>query len=87
VKRLMTREGTIKALKVKMCGTEKMTDDEWVALREKDKPEKMTTEEREDLKDMATSTILLCLLSNSLWEVLGLTDPIDIWDKLESWYK
>ena len=40
-----------------------------------------------DLKDMATSTIFLCLANNTLRKVLGLTDPIDIWDKLESWYK
>ncbi|VFQ95314.1 unnamed protein product [Cuscuta campestris] len=36
---------------------------------------------------MATSTICLCLANNTLREVLGLTDPVDIWDKLESRYK
>jgi len=35
VKGLLTREGTIKALKVKTCRIEKMTDDEWVTLRKK----------------------------------------------------
>jgi len=25
--------------------------------------------------------------NNTYWEVLGLIDPIDIWNKLESWYK
>ena len=55
-----------------------MTDDEWLTYREKDKPEKMLVEEWEDLKDMATSTILLCLANNTLWEVLGVTDPVDI---------
>jgi len=64
-----------------------MTDDEWVVLRKKDKPEKMSNEEWGDLKDMTTSTILLYLANNTLREVLGLTDPVDIWDKLESWYK
>jgi len=59
VKSFLTREGTIKTLKMKTCRTEKMTDDEWVALRGKNKPEKMSKEEWEDLKDMATSTILL----------------------------
>ena len=58
MKSLLTRDGTIKALKVKTCKTQKMSDDECVALREKDKPEKMTTEEGEELKDMATCTIL-----------------------------
>ena len=38
VKILLTREGTIKALKVKTRSTEEMTDDVWVALKEKDKP-------------------------------------------------
>ncbi|VFQ74038.1 unnamed protein product [Cuscuta campestris] len=36
---------------------------------------------------MATSTICICLANNTLWELLGLTDPVDIWDKLESRYK
>ena len=35
----------MKALKLKTRRTEKMMDDDWVALREKDKLEKMTTEE------------------------------------------
>jgi len=52
--------------------------------QEKDKPEKMSKEEGEDLKGMATSTILLCLANNTLREALRLTDPVDIWDKLES---
>ena len=56
----------MKALKLKARRIEKMMDDEWVALREKDRPEKMTTEEGEDLEDMATSAILLCLVSNTL---------------------
>jgi len=43
-----------------------MMDDEWVTLRKKDKPEKMSTEEWEDLKDMATSTILLYLANSTL---------------------
>lgn len=88
VKSVLTREGTIKALKVKSHRTVEMTDAEWVAHRLKnDKPEKMSIEEWEDLKDMATSTILLCLANNTLREVLGLTDPVEIWDKLESRYK
>jgi len=49
-----------------------MADNEWVALREKDKPEKMTTEEGEELMDMVTSITLLCLTSNTLLEFLGL---------------
>ena len=61
MKSLLTQERAIEALKVKTCRTERMTDDELVALREKDKPEKMSKEEGEDLKGMATSTILLCL--------------------------
>ena len=65
VKSLLTQEGTIKALKVKTRRAEKMTNDEWMALREKDKPEKMSTEEREDLKDMETSKIFLCLANNT----------------------
>ena len=40
VKSLLTREGTIKALKVNTRRTEKMTDDEWMALREKDNPKR-----------------------------------------------
>ena len=72
---------------MKTCKTEKMTDDEWVVIREKGKPEKMTIQEGEDLKDMVTSTILLCLTNNTLWEVLALTDRVDICDKLGSWYK
>jgi len=51
-----------------------------------DKPEKMTMEEGKDLKGMAISTILLCLSNNALRNVLGLTDSVDIWDKLKSWY-
>jgi len=47
----------------------------------------MSTEEWEDLKDMVTSTILLCLANNTVRKVLGLTDLIDIWDKLENQYK
>ena len=39
-------------------------DDEWVALREKDKAEKISKEEWEDLKDMAISTFLSCLAGN-----------------------
>ena len=87
VKSLLTLEGTIKALKVKTRRIEKMTDDEWLTSREKDKPEKMLTEEWEDLKDMATSTILLCFANNILREIFGLTNLIGIWDKLESRYK
>ncbi|VFQ97231.1 unnamed protein product [Cuscuta campestris] len=87
VKSVLTREGTIKALKVKVQRTEKMTDAEWAKHRKNDKPEKLSEEEWEDLKDMATSTICLCLANNTLREVLGLTDPVDIWDKLESRYK
>ena len=48
-----------------------------MALRGKDTPEKVTTEEGEDLKDMTMSTILLCLANNTLRQVLGLTDPVD----------
>ena len=40
VKSLLTLEGTIKALKVKTRMTEKMTDDEWMAMRRNDKSEK-----------------------------------------------
>ena len=47
----------------------------------------MSTEEWKDLKDMATGTILFYLANNILREVLGLIDPVDIWNKLESWYK
>ncbi|VFQ70645.1 unnamed protein product [Cuscuta campestris] len=64
-----------------------MTDAEWAKHRKNDKPEKLSEEEWEDLKDMATSTICICLANNTLREVLGLTDPVDIWDKLESRYK
>ena len=62
---------------MKTCRTEKMTDDEWVALREKDKPEKITTEEGEDLMSMAISTTLLCLANNTLRKILSLTDLVD----------
>ncbi|VFQ76117.1 unnamed protein product [Cuscuta campestris] len=64
-----------------------MMDAEWAKHRKNDKPEKLSEEEWEDLKDMTTSTICLCLANNTLREVLGLTDPVDIWDKLESRYK
>ncbi|VFR00763.1 unnamed protein product [Cuscuta campestris] len=87
VKSVLTWEGTIKALKVKVQRTEKMTDAEWAKHRKNNKSEKLSEEEWEDLKDMATSTICLCLANNTLREVLGLTDPADIWDKLESRYK
>ncbi|VFQ74792.1 unnamed protein product [Cuscuta campestris] len=79
--------GTIKVLKVKVQRTEKMMDAEWAKHRKNDKPEKLSEEEWEDLKDMATSTICLCLANNTLREVLSLTDLVDIWDKLESRYK
>jgi len=55
-----------------------MTNDEWVTSREKDKLEKMSTDEWEDLKDMTTSTILLCLANNTLQDVLDLTIPVGI---------
>ena len=71
---------------MKTCRTKKIND-EWVATRETDKPEKMSKEKCEDLKDMATSIILFCLANNTLGEVLDLTDPVDIGDKLESRYK
>ena len=58
VKSLLPREGTIKGLKMKTCRTRKTADNQWVTLKEKDKPKTMPTEEWEDLKDMATSTIL-----------------------------
>ena len=87
MKSLLTQEVTIKALKVKTRRTKKMTDDEWVTSKEKDKPKKMPTDEWEDLKDMETSTILLCLANNTLRKVLGLTNSVDIWNKLESCYK
>ncbi|VFQ73127.1 unnamed protein product [Cuscuta campestris] len=58
-----------------------------LAERQTGKPEKLSEEEWEDLKDMATSTIFLCLANNTLRGVLGLTDPVDIWEKLESRYK
>ena len=64
-----------------------MTDDEQVALRETDKPKKTSKEEQEDLKDVATNTILLCLTNNTLHQILSLTDLVDIWDKLKSRYK
>jgi len=47
----------------------------------------MTTEEGKDLKDMAMSTILLCLTNNTVREVRDLIDAVDIWGKLESQYK
>jgi len=78
VKLLLTQEGTIEALKVKTCRTEMMADHKWVALREKDKPEKMETHEGDDLKDMGISTIMLYLANNIPRKVLGLTDPVDI---------
>jgi len=78
VKSLLTQEGTINTSKVKTYRTEKMMDDEWMALKEKGQLEKMRTEEGEDLKDIATSAILLCLANNTLCEVFGLIDPIDI---------
>jgi len=53
----------------------------------KDKSEKMSNEELEDFKDMVAGTIFLCLANNTLRKVLGLADLVDIWDKLESWYK
>jgi len=55
----MTRKRTIKALKVKTQRTKKMTDDEWATFRRKDKPEKISTKELEDLKDMAMSNIVI----------------------------
>jgi len=45
---------------------EKMTDDEWMTLGGKDKPEKMSIEKWKDLKDMTTSTVLLCLTNNTI---------------------
>ena len=39
------------------------------------------------MKDMTINTILLCFTNNTFREVLDLTDPIDIWEKLESRYK
>jgi len=72
---------------MKTCRTEKITDDEWVALREKDKLEKILMEEMEDLEDMGRSTILLCHANNNLREVLSLLHPVDIWDKFKSQYK
>ena len=65
-KSLRTQERTIKALKMKTRRTEKMTEDEWVPSKEKDKPEKMLTEDWEDLKDMTIGTILLYLANNTL---------------------
>jgi len=38
VKSLLTREGRMKALKVKMGRMGKITDDEWVVLRQKEEP-------------------------------------------------
>jgi len=70
-------ERTIKALKLKTRRTENITHDEWVTSGEKDKLEKMSTEEWDDLKDMAISTILLSLVNNTLQEVLGLTALVD----------
>ena len=46
---------------MKACRTEKTIDAEWVALIEKDRPDKMSNTEWKDLEDMAISTILLCL--------------------------
>ena len=46
MKSLLTREGIIKAFKVKTRRTEKMIDDEWVALREKDKPKNSLQKKR-----------------------------------------
>ena len=77
-----TRGG--KALNVKTYRTEKMTGDEGVALREKHKLEKMSTEEGKDLKDMVVNTMLSFLANNTPREVLGIADSVDIWDKLES---
>jgi len=67
LKSLLTRQETIMALKVKTRRTEKMTDDEWVALRDKGKLVMVTMKDGEDLKDMATRTILLCLTNSTLW--------------------
>ena len=55
---------TIKALKVKNYRMEKMRNNEWVALSEKDKLENKSNKEWEDSKDMAIYTILLCLASS-----------------------
>jgi len=70
VKSLLTCEETIKAIKVKTCRTEKMTKDKWVALRQKDKSKKMSTEEWKDLKGTTTSTILLCHAIAPLLDVI-----------------
>ena len=51
------------------------------------KPEKMTDEAWEDLRDMANSTIHLYLASNTLREVIGLTDTSEVWGKLENMYE
>ena len=54
--------------------------------QEKKQAREYNDEGGEGLKDMVTSTILLCLVNNTFQEVLGLTGSIDIWDKLEIWY-
>ena len=66
------------ALKVKTCRTGKMTDDEWVALRDKGKLEMVTMEDEEDLKDMTMRKIFVCLTNSTLWEVHCSIDPVDI---------
>ena len=47
----------------------------------------MTDEAREYLWGMANSTIHLYLANNTLREVIELTDPAEVWAKLESRYK
>jgi len=86
MKRLLTREGTIKALKVKTRRTKKMTDDEWMALREKDNPKRCDRgvgrfERHGKEYNIAVSA------NTTRWEVLGLANLVDIWDKLKSRYK
>jgi len=53
---------------------------------EKDNAEKKSKEGWGGLEDMSTTTILLCVESNTFREVLSLTDSIYIWDKLKSRY-
>lgn len=58
------------------------------ALNKKtEKPEKLSTEAWQDMRDLANSTIQLFLADNTLREVIGLDDPAEVWEKLMSRYK
>lgn len=84
LKSMSTRDRILKGVKTKARKTMKRMHNLWVALKKKISYKKCQGRSGKIWKEMATSTISQCLANNTLWELLWLTNVVEILDMLES---